>query len=105
LDFSIRWGLRPHFNFAEEVLLFLVVVFLLLFLNSNVNARLSLFESYDMGMLLSGEGFFEVKFNFIYGNLRFISFLWECARKLLKTLVGGKGFRLDLIFIGFFIQR
>jgi hypothetical protein len=42
-----------------------------------------------MGMFLSGEGFFEVEFNFIYGNLRFINFLREGTRKLLEALVRG----------------
>jgi hypothetical protein len=89
LDFSVWWGLGAHFNFAQEVLLFLMVVFFFLLFYSNVNTGLSLFESYDMGMLFSSEGFFEVEFNFIYGNLRFINFLREGTRKLLETLVRG----------------
>ena len=52
-----------------------------------------------MGVLLSSETFLEIELHLVDTHSAFKDSDWESAAKLLKTLVGCKGLRLNLILV------
>ena len=52
-----------------------------------------------MSVLLSSETFLEIELHLVDTHSAFKDSDWESAAKLLKTLVGCKGLRLNLILV------